>query len=111
MAALLKGLVGLLANGVVATPMGGQPVSRSITIVAQQNTILFAANPTRHYLAFQAPPGVAIWVNMLGGIAGPNFVDCAYFAAGTFYESGAFVNRGSITVYSPVATAIAAWEG
>jgi hypothetical protein len=109
--ALLKGLVAALSNGVTATPFGGSPVSRSATLTAAQSTTLFAANPARHYLAFQAPASTAIWVNFVGGTAVPNGTDCAQLSAGTLYESGQFVTRGAVSVYSPVTAAIAAWEG
>ncbi len=108
---VLKALAQNLAAGVPSVPVGGQPVSRSISIGAQQSTALFATNSARHYLAFQAPSGTGIWVNLVGGLAAPNGIDCAYFSAGAFYESGNFVNRGSITVYAPVAITISAWEG
>ena len=106
--ALLKGIfAGGTSSSVVA---GGVPISRSLPVGAQQSVQLFAANPARKYLAFQAPAGSFIWVNFLGGTAAPNGLDCAYFTAGTLYESGPFVNRGAITVYSPVGAAISAWE-
>ncbi len=112
---LLKGLNVLLGTGIQSLPVGGQPVSRTISItgpeVAANNVTLFLANPGRQYLAFQAPQTNAIWVNFLGGTAGPNLPDCVYLAPGTLYESGQYVNRGAITVYSPVAATIAAWEG
>jgi hypothetical protein len=106
--ALLKGIFasGPGGNGTA----GGNPVSRSLAAVGQQSVQLFVANPSRKYLAFQAPAGSYIWVNFIGGPAAPNGVDCAYFSAGTMYESGQFVNRGPVTVYSPVAATIAAWE-
>jgi hypothetical protein len=62
-------------------------------------------------MAFQAPQTSFIWVNFIGGVAAPNAPDCAYFPAGAFYESGQFVTRGAITVYSPVVATISAWEG
>jgi hypothetical protein len=97
---------------VPALPTGALLTSRSIaTVQAQASTPLFPANPNRHYLAFQAPAGNPLWVNFMGGIAAPNAVDCAYFAAGAFYESSSFVNRGSITIWSPVAATVSAWEG
>lgn len=108
---LLKGLEQSLTDGVPSVPVGGQLVSRSANLLAEQSTVIFNANASRHYLAFQAPPGTGIWVNLIGGTAAPNAVDCAYFSAGTLYESGNFVNRGSIAIYSPVAATISAWEG
>lgn len=109
--ALLKGANSTLAAGVGANPVGGTLLSRSLSIPAQTSVSLFPANPNRHYLAFQAPAGTSIWVNLVGGTASPNGADCAQFAAGAFYESGQFVNRGAITVFSPVAVSMSAWEG
>jgi hypothetical protein len=112
MVSLLKGLSAALANGIQAMPIGGQPVSRTLSnLPAMTSTALFSANSARHYMAFQAPQGNSIWVNFLGGTAGPNLPDCVYFPAGSFYESGAYVNRGAIVVYSPILTTISAWEG
>jgi hypothetical protein len=111
MVSLLKALAASFANGVPAVPVGGQPVSRCVVLAAQQSTVLFVTNPLRHCLALQAPSNTAIWANLVGGTATPNGVDCAYFSAGSFYESGAFVNRGSITVYAPIAVSLAAWAG
>jgi hypothetical protein len=108
---LLKGVWSVLGGGVSAVPVGGVPVSRSLSLVAQQSTQVFPSNGARHYLAFQVPQGSYVWVNLLGGAAAPNGLDCAYFAAGTFYESGQYVNRGAITFYSPVAAVLSAWEG
>ncbi len=109
--ALLKGIMTTLLGGVVATPVTGLPISRSVALLAAQSTIVFPANPTRHYLAFQAPSGSSVWVNFVGGTAAPNGIDCAQLTAGTLYESGQFVTRGAVTIYSPVATTISAWEG
>ena len=108
---ILKGLTAGMNQGVQAIPVGGQPVSRSLSIPAQQSIVLFSANSGRRYLAFQAPSGSGVWVNWIGGTAAPNGIDCAYFAPGSLYESGSFVNRGSITIYAPVAVNISAWEG
>jgi hypothetical protein len=109
--ALLKGIMTTLLGGVTATPVTGSPISRSVSLGAAQSTIVFPANPTRHYLAFQAPVGTAVWVNFVGGTAAPNGIDCAQLAAGTLYESGQFVTRGAVAMYSPAATNISAWEG
>jgi hypothetical protein len=109
--AVLKGLWGVLGGGVPAIPTGGVPTSRSLSLAAQQSTTIFPVNAGRHYLALQVPQGSYLWVNFLGGVAAPNAIDCAYFAAGTFYESGQYVNRGAVTVYSPVAAVVSAWEG
>ncbi len=101
-----------LGSGVPAIPVAGQPVSRSLANApALTSTPLFPANPSRRYMAFQAPQTSFIWVNFIGGVAAPNAPDCAYFPAGAFYESGQFVTRGAITVYSPVVATISAWEG
>jgi hypothetical protein len=108
---VLKGVWSVLGGGVSAVPIGGVPVSRSLSLVAQQSMQVFPGNAGRHYLAFQVPQGSYVWVNLLGGVAAPNGLDCAYFAAGTFYESGQYVNRGAITFYSPVAAVLSAWEG
>ena len=51
-----------------------------------------------------------MWVNVVGGPAVPNGPDCAYFAPGSFYESGQFINRGAITVYAASAAMFSAWE-
>jgi hypothetical protein len=109
--ALLKGLFTSLANGTTAVPTGGQPVSRSTNVIASQSTQLFPGNPGRHYLGFQAPSGTAVWVNFVGGSAAPNGLDCISLPAGTVYESGPYVIRGAISIYSPINTAISAWEG
>ena len=109
--AVLKGLYTTLGAGITAAPASGSFTSRSQTLVASQSTVLFPANATRHYLAFQAPAGNAIWVNFLGGTALPNGIDCVQLAAGTLYESGPFVTRNAINVYAPIAVSIAAWEG
>lgn len=109
--ALLKGVFGQIGTGINAVPVSAALVSRSVTLLAQTSTVLFPANGQRRYLSFQAPQGAGIWINLLGGVASPGGIDCAYFAPGTFYESGQFVNRGSITVYASVATIVPAWEG
>lgn len=106
--ALLKGIFSEL--GTMATGSGGIPISRTQSVVAQQSIQLFAANANRHYMAFQVPPGSYLWVNLVGGIAAPNGADCAYFGGGTFYESGSFVNRSAVTIYSPTPATISAWE-
>ena len=108
---VLKSVWSVLGAGVSAIPVGGVPVSRSLSVTAAQTTTLFPVNPARRYLSFQVPQGSYVWINLLGGTAAPNAIDCAYFAPGTFYESGQYVNRGAITVYSPVAAVISAWEG
>jgi hypothetical protein len=78
---------------------------------AGQSVILFPANPSRRYLSFQVPTGTYLWVNLLGGVASPGGIDCAYFGSGMLYESGQFVNTGPVSVYSPVAITVSAWEG
>ena len=108
---LLKSLWSIMGNGISAIPIGGVPTSRSISLSGMQSTVLFTANPARHYLSFQVPQGSYIWINLVGGTAAPNAIDCAYFAPGTFYESGQYVNRGSITIFSPVSVVVSAWEG
>ena len=92
-------------------PYAGGLISRSVTVSAGTSTQLFPVNAQRHYLAFQAPQNTGIWVNRLGGTAAPNAADCAYFPAGTLFESGNFVNTGAVTVYAPVSVTISAWEG
>jgi hypothetical protein len=111
MTSVLKSVWSILGVGVSAVPVGGVPVTRSLSLPSQQSTQVFPANSARHYLAFQVPQGSYVWVNLLGGTAAPNGVDCAYFAPGTFYESGQYVNRGAITFYSPIAAVLSAWEG
>lgn len=106
--AILKGIYAAVGN--IGAVTGGAPISRSSNVQAQQSTTLFSQNANRKYLAFQVPAGSYLWVNLAGGPAAPNGMDCAYFPAGTFYESGSFVNRGQITVFSPVAALISAWE-
>lgn len=91
----------------VATPL----VSRTITVAAGTSTTLFAVNAARHYLSFQAPQSTGIWINRVGGTAAVNGADCAYFAPGALFESGNYVNSGAVTVYSPNAVTISAWEG
>jgi hypothetical protein len=101
-----------LGSGVPAIPVAGQPLSRTLSNApASTSTTLFPANPSRRYMAFQAPQTSFIWVNFMGGVAAPNAPDCAYFPAGSLYESGQFVTSGAITVYSPVVATISAWEG
>lgn len=106
---------GTLGNPLVITgqvaPFAGPLVSRSISLAAGQSTQLFPPNGARHYFAFQAPQSTYVWVNTMGGTAAPNAADCAYFAAGTLYESGNFVNTNAITIYAPVAVTVSAWEG
>jgi len=109
--ALMKGAYTWLSGGVTAVPAGGSLTSRTLAVQAGASTALFSSNLSRHYLGFQAPQASPIWVNFLGGSAGPNLPDCAYFQAGAFYESGQFVNRDAITVYSSVSITISAWEG
>jgi hypothetical protein len=111
MVSLLKAVESLLTSGIQSMPIGGQPVSRSITINSASSNYLFLSNPSRHYLAFQAPQTSFVWVNFLGGTAAPNAQNCVYFAAGSFYESSQYVTQGAISIYSPVASTIAAWEG
>ena len=93
------------------SPIVGPLVSRTITVAAGTSTTLFTANATRHYLSFQAPQSTGIWVNRVGGTAAVNGADCAYFSAGALFESGNYVSSGAITVYSPNAVTISAWEG
>ena len=107
---VMKGLWSIMNSGIPAVPVGGAPLSRSSTLVAQTSTAIFPANANRRYFAFQAPQSTGVWVNFLGGSAIPNGVDCAYFPAGAFYESGQWVNRGAITMYSSVGAAVSAWE-
>ncbi len=109
--AILKGLFAVLAGGINAGPASGALVSRTATLPAGQSTQLFPSNPTRHLLAFQAPAGSALWVNFLGGLAIPNGIDCVQLGAGTLYESGQYVTRSAVTVYTPVAASVSAWEG
>ena len=107
---LLKGLWGTTSSGVPALAVGGTLVSRSTMLAAGISTNVFPLNPSRHYLSFQVPQSSGVWINLIGGIAAPNTIDCAYFAAGTFYESGSFINRGALTVYAPVSVTFSAWE-
>ncbi len=102
--------VGGMVIGQLA-PVAAPLVSRTITVAAGQSTVLFSANAQRRYLSFQAPQTTGIWVNRVGGIASANGADCAYFPPGALFESGGFVNSGAVTVYSPNAVTIAAWEG
>ncbi len=108
--AVLKSLWSAAAAGVPALPAGGLLTSRTVSLPASVSTLVFPVNGTRHYLSFQVPQGSGVWINVLGGTAAPNAVDCAYFSAGTFYESGSFINRGAIAVYAPVAGIFSAWE-
>ena len=110
MVSLLKALFSAAYSGVPALPVGGTLISRTTALPAGISTQVFAANGARHYLSFQVPQSSAIWVNVTGGTAAPNGPDCAYFAAGSFYESGQFINRGAITVYAAQAVMFSAWE-
>ena len=109
--ALLKGVFATLTTGITAGPASGNLMSRSAMVPAAQSTQLFPPNAARHMLVFQAPLGSALWVNFLGGVAAPNGADCVQLAAGTLYESGQFVTRGAVTVYTNSAVSISAWEG
>jgi hypothetical protein len=109
--ALLKGVIVSLSNGVTATPAGGTVVSRSLSLSATTSTPLFPVNAARRYLAFQVPSGTSVWVNFVGGTAGPGATDCVQLSAGTLYESGTFVTHGAVSIYAPVATTVSAWEG
>ena len=110
MVALLKALWSATSAGVPALPVGGTLTSRTINLPAATSTQVFPANGTRRYLSFQVPQNGAVWINLMGGPAVPNGPDCAYFAAGSFYESGPFINRGAITVYTSSAAIFSAWE-
>ena len=110
MVSLLKALWSVASAGIPALPTGGALTSRSLTLPAGVSTQVFAANGVRRYLSFQVPLSGGVWVNVMGGPAQPNGPDCAYFAAGSFYESGAFINRGAITVYSSASVMFSAWE-
>ncbi len=110
MIAVLKALWSVASAGIPALPAGGTLTSRTVALPAATSTQVFAANATRRYLSFQVPQGSAVWVNVMGGPAVPNGSDCAYFAAGSFYESGQFINRGAITVYAASAVMFSAWE-
>ncbi len=96
--------------GIPALPAGGVLTSRTVTLFAGTSTQVFAANSGRRYLSFQVPLSGGVWINVVGGPAAPNGADCAYFAAGSFYESGAFINRGAITVYAAASVTFSAWE-
>ncbi len=111
MVSVLKALWAAASTGIPALPAGGLLTSRTLNVPAATSTLLFPANAGRRYLSFQVPLGNAVWINLVGGSAVPNGPDCAYFAAGSFYESGPFINRGAITVYTPVAVNFSAWEG
>lgn len=110
MVSVLKALWSVVSAGVPALPVGGLLTSRSLTLQAATSTQVFPANAARRYLSFQVPAGSAVWINLVGGPATPNGQDCAYFAAGSFYESGPFINRGAITVYTAVSGMFSAWE-
>ncbi len=109
--ALLKSLLSAFVTGISAVPASGPLVSRSAMVPATQSTQLFPPNLARHVFALQAPAGSALWVNFLGGVAAPNGVDCVQLSAGALYESGQFVTRSAVTVYTPVSVSVAAWEG
>jgi len=102
---------GTVSNPLVTAPVAGNLISRTVSLSAGVSTVVFPAIPGRRYLAFQVPQGTSVWINVMGGPASPNGADCAYFSAGTFYESGTFVNRGSLQVYSPISATFSAWEG
>ncbi len=110
MVSLLKALWSVASSGIPALPAGGALTSRTVTLPASVSTQVFAANGIRRYLSFQVPLAGGVWINVMGGPAIPNGPDCAYFAAGSFYESGAFINRGAITVFSSTSVTFSAWE-
>ncbi len=110
MVSLLKALWSVTSAGIPALPTGGTLTSRTLSLPAGVSTQVFASNGARRYVSFQVPLSGGVWINVMGGIAGPNGMDCAYFAAGSFYESGSFINRGAITVYSSSAVMFSAWE-
>ena len=107
---VLKALWSVASAGIPALPAGGTLVSRTMTLPAATSTQVFAVNGVRRYLSFQVPQSGGVWINVVGGPAAPNGADCAYFAAGSFYESGPFINRGAITVYSSASVVFSAWE-
>lgn len=109
--ALLKALWSATSAGIPALPAGGMLTSRSVTLVGGVSVQVFAPNLGRKYVSFQVPQATGVWINVMGGVAAPNGLDCAYFAAGTFYESGQFINRGAIAVYAPANAVFSAWEG
>jgi hypothetical protein len=102
---------GTSAAPIVVGAAGGLLTSRTITVPAQTSVQLFPSNGQRRYLAIQVPAGTGIWLNVMGGTASAGGSDCMNLQAGALYESGSFVNTGAITVFSPVATTISAWEG
>ena len=110
MVSLLKALWSAAYGGIPALPVGGTLISRTLTLPAGVSTQVFAVNGSRRYLSFQVPQSSAVWINVTGGPAAPNGPDCAYFAAGSFYESGPFINRGAITVYATQSVTFSAWE-
>ena len=110
MVSLLKALWSVASSGIPALPAGGVLTSRTVSVPATVSTQVFAANASRRYLSFQVPTSGGVWINVMGGPALPNGPDCAYFAAGSFYESGAFINRGALTVYSSSSVTFSAWE-
>ncbi len=69
------------------------------------STQLFAANPARKYMLIQSAYNVAgavfhdLWINPIGGTASVGGLDCVKIAAGTYYESRAYVSGAQINYY------------
>jgi hypothetical protein len=84
-------------------PVANVPVSRSVATVAATSALLMPANPGRRQFWFQAPQGAGIWINRLGGTAGPNLADCTYWPAGAYYETGPAVSISAVTYYCATA--------
>ena len=95
-----------VSNGAIITaPRAGALTSGSGTSPASPtSTQLFAAS-TRRYLAVQAPAADDMWVNINGGAAAINGVDCVRVPANTFYEFETFVSQTAIFYYTAAASA------
>jgi hypothetical protein len=70
-----------------AAPAARVLASRSAaSTVAGGSTALVSANAGRRLLRVQAPQGAGVWLNLLGGTAGANALDCLYLAPGDVFE-------------------------
>jgi hypothetical protein len=88
-----------VAPSVPCGALTSRSYTTTTTSAANPSTVqLFPANTARRYLSIQAPQTAAIWINRLGGAAGPGLADCNNIPAGGWWEAG-FASTGAITVY------------
>ena len=102
---------------VVTSPSGGPSAARQqLQLGAEQSSaqalggLADTAFTGGQGSVIQGPSTSGAWINVMGGVAAPNGMDCAYFAPGSFYESGQFINRGAISVYVSSGAMFSAWE-